>query len=89
MIELGEPFKKDNKGLYYLSSKDVIVNKIYIPQISNSYSQNTTFYGIEGIDNYIIKDSTLYPSPNMVIHWYFNGIIVSHFSFIIHSSSSL
>ena len=64
MIELGEPFKKDNKGLYYLSSKDVIVNKIYVPQISNSYSQNTTFYGIEGIDNYIIKDSTLYPYFN-------------------------
>ena len=64
MIELGEPFKKDKKGLYYLSSRDVKVSDIYVPQISNSYSHNTTFYGIEGIDNYIIKDSTLYPYFN-------------------------
>ena len=63
-MELGEPFRKDKNGLLYLTSKDIKTTDIYIPRITQSYKDNASFYGIEGIDDYIIKDSTMYPFFN-------------------------
>lgn len=62
--DISELFKIDKDGIPYLTSKDIKTEKIYVPQINNAYSQHATFYGIEGVDNYIIKDSTMYPYFN-------------------------
>ena len=63
-MQLEEPFKRDKNGLLYLSSKDVKTKDIILPRIMRPYKDNASFYGIEGIDNYIIKDSTMYPFFN-------------------------
>lgn len=63
-MDIYDILKKDKNGIPYLTQKDIKINEIYIPRIRQPYKYNSTFYGIEGIDNYIIKDSTMYPYFN-------------------------
>ena len=60
------PFKLDKKGRLYLESRDIITKEIVFPRCNNRpyeriYEYQTHFYAIDGIDDYIIKDCTLYP----------------------------
>lgn len=56
-----EPFRKDRNGLYYLDSRDIKIEELYVKQMSGSYQDRAHFFAIKGIDDYIIKDSTMYP----------------------------
>ena len=60
-MEYVGPFKQDKNGLWYLDSKDIKTNEIFFKESGKSYSKRTSFYEIEGVDNYFIKDSTMYP----------------------------
>ena len=60
-MELDKPFKKDKNGLWYLDSRDIKTKEIYFPEVGKCNARKNTFYLIEGMDNYIIKDSTEYP----------------------------
>ena len=60
------PFKLDKKGIWYLDSSDIITKEIVFPRYNNRpyerpYENRTHFYTIDGIDDYIIKDCTMYP----------------------------
>lgn len=61
MIELDKPFKLDKKGLWYLDSKSVDIDELYVKQMSGSPRDRAHFFSIKGMDNYIIKDSTMQP----------------------------
>ena len=61
MKELGEPFKKDKNNLWYISDKDVDVESFTFNDIVKSYQGRTSFYHINGVSDYVIKDTTLYP----------------------------
>ena len=60
-MEIKELFKMDKKGLLYLDSRDIKIDEISFREIKKSYRNKRQFFKIEGIDNYIIKDSTLDP----------------------------
>ena len=60
-MEIKEPFKVDKKGLVYLDSRDIKIDKLCFQEIKKSYYKKRDFYTIDGIDNYIIKDSTMEP----------------------------
>lgn len=60
-MELKEPFKLDKKGLVYLDSHDIKINNLCFKEIKKSYSEKRQFFKIDGIDDYIIKDSTSSP----------------------------
>lgn len=60
-MENEELFRKDKKGLYYLDSRDVKISELYVKQMSGSYKDHAHFFKIDGFNDYIIKDSTLYP----------------------------
>lgn len=60
-MEFNKTFKKDKNGIWYIDGKDVNISMFTFNDIVKSYGTRTHFYHIEGIDNYIIKDTTLYP----------------------------
>lgn len=63
-MEYKEPFKQDNRGLWYLDYRDIKLNEIYFPQYIRPYGhydERKPFYEIEGMDNLLVKDSTEYP----------------------------
>ena len=60
-MELKEPFKIDKNGLYYIDSKDVKIEKFNFNEIVKSYGQRRDFYHIEGVSDYIIKDTSKLP----------------------------
>lgn len=55
------PFRHDRKGLKYLDSRDIKTDEIIIKQMSGSYRDRAHFFAIDGNDDYIIKDCTMYP----------------------------
>lgn len=57
-MELGEPFKKDKDGLYYIDSKDVEIEKFDFQEIVRPYAKQRDFYHIKGISDYVIKDTS-------------------------------
>ena len=59
-MELEKPFMLDKNGLYYLDPKTKI-EEIFINDFNKNSNNRVSFYKIDGIDNYIIKDCTLYP----------------------------
>ena len=61
MEKLNEPFKLDKKNIYYIDSRDVKVQNIHFREIGKLDRLKRGFFKIEGIDDYIIKDSTMYP----------------------------
>lgn len=60
-MELKEPFKMDNRGLVYLDSRDIKIDNLYFGEIKKSYTPKRQFFKIEGINDYVIKDSTMDP----------------------------
>ena len=60
-MEIKEPFKRDNRGLIYVDSNDIQLNDLCFKEIKKSYGAKRQFFKIEGIDDYIIKDSTWIP----------------------------
>ena len=60
-MELEEPFKQDRKGLWYLDSRDIKTNRKRFTEINKNNDKRAVFYTINGMDDYIIKDSTEYP----------------------------
>ena len=64
MKELDEPFKKDKKGLWYIDSRDITIKEKVFPQCNRGYGmyqEKRQFFEIDGINDLIIKDSTMYP----------------------------
>ena len=61
MIQLDKPFLKDNSGLFYINSKDVELSEFNFNEVIENYSHRRTFYHINGVDDYIIKDTTRLP----------------------------
>ena len=60
-MEYKEPFKQDKKGRWYLDSRDIKIHDLYIKQMSSATRDRAHFFSIEGINDYIIKDCTMYP----------------------------
>ena len=61
MQELSPPFRKDHNNLWYINAHDVKTSEIIFHDLVKSYGERRHFYKIDGIDNYVIKDSTMYP----------------------------
>lgn len=61
MLHLGKPFKEDNKGLFYIDSKDVEIKEFNFNEVTNNYRKRRVFYHIEGVDDYVIKDISMFP----------------------------
>ena len=61
MVELDKPFKKDYHNLWYLDSKNVKITPFKFSEIGKPYEDRPNFFKIKGIDDYIIKDTSLYP----------------------------
>ena len=55
------PFRIDRRGLKYLDSRDIKTHELYVKQMSGSYRDRAHFFAIDGINDYIIKDCTMYP----------------------------
>ena len=56
------PLRLDRKGLCYLEAGDVSCKEIVFRHHNNKpYEYQAHFYTIDGTDNYIIKDCTMYP----------------------------
>ena len=53
--------KQDKDGLLYLDSHDIRLESFRFPEINKEPSEKRTFYKIEGIDDYILKDTTAIP----------------------------
>lgn len=66
MKYLGKPFIQDNQGIFYLDSKTIKTKEFHFNEIKSAYSRQRKFYYIEGVDDYIIKDTTKLP-------FFFNG----------------
>lgn len=66
MIELDKPFKLDKNGLWYINSNNVNLTSFKFPEIGKSYEEKPQFFKIDGINDYIVKDTTMYP-------FFFNG----------------
>ena len=63
-MEIKDLLKLDKKGIPYLDSKDVTIEEIAFKRYARPYQRTQyekEFFKIEGIDDYIIKDTTLYP----------------------------
>ena len=62
MDNVSEPFKIDNDNLLYLDGNDVKIKSfIFSTDLCNAYSKKRRFYQKNGIDNYIVKDTTGLP----------------------------
>ena len=61
MQEFKEPFKKDKKGIWYVNGKDVLLKPFKFTEISKAYVSNRQFYFIDGVNDYVVKDTTLTP----------------------------
>ena len=61
MQELSTPFKRDKKNLWYLDTRDVKLTPFKFIEIGKSYSEKREFFYIEGVNDYIVKDTTMYP----------------------------
>lgn len=60
-MELDKPFKKDKSGLWYIDSREVLIQKLDVKQVRDNKEpikkkKPANFYSIDGIDNYIIKE---------------------------------
>lgn len=63
-MEVTGPFKQDRKGLLYLELSDISTYGICFPKYQKPYGipqKKTTFYGIYGMDKYLIKRVTTDP----------------------------
>ncbi len=56
-----ELLKTDSSGLKYFDVSDVKLNRLYLYETDKPYYERKDFYSIEGIDDYIIKQSTVKP----------------------------
>lgn len=61
MVRLDRPFKLDKNGLWYLDTCDVYLTPFKFSEVGTSWKNNPHFFKIDGIDDYIVKDTTLYP----------------------------
>ncbi len=61
IMELEQPFKLDRRGIWFLDDNDIKVEQMFFQQFNKPYSDRASFLKIDGIDNYIIKDCTVYP----------------------------
>ncbi len=57
-MDLKEPFKKDENGLYYIDSNDVEIERFDFKEIVKPYGKQRDFYHIKGVPDYIIKDTS-------------------------------
>ena len=53
--------KETFNSMVWMRPKEYIQKKLLIQEIKKSYCKKREFYIVEGIDNYIIKDSTMEP----------------------------
>ena len=60
MHEFSEPFKLDKNNLWYIDAKDVELTRKTFGEVGKRPEYKSSFYLIDGIDDYIIKDSTKY-----------------------------
>ncbi len=51
----------DDNGIPFLDSRKVNIESFKFPEIKKSYQEKRTFFEIEGIDDYIVKDTTMVP----------------------------
>lgn len=61
MVDIKELLKYDNRQLGYIDSNDVYVEKFSFSEVGKIYNERIYFYRIDGINDYIIKDSTKNP----------------------------
>ena len=60
MKEFDKPFKLDKNNLWHIDSKDVILNKRTFSEAGKKSYNRSSFYLIDGIPDYIIKDDSKY-----------------------------
>ena len=61
MKELAEPFKKDRHNLWYLNAGDIKLTGFNFQEPGKVYEHKTKFFKIDEINDYLIKDTTMYP----------------------------
>ena len=61
MKHLAKPFIQDPNGLFYINSEDVNIEEFSFNEITNSYRKRRKFYYIDGIEDYVIKDTSKLP----------------------------
>ena len=60
-MNIENQFKIDKDGLLYLDIDDVKLDEFHFNEVTSCYSPKRKFYHIDGIDDYIIKDTTNLP----------------------------
>lgn len=61
MKYLGKPFIQDYQGIFYLDSNNIKTKEFHFNEIKPTYSKQRRFYYVEGVDDYIIKDTSRLP----------------------------
>ena len=60
MKEFDKPFKLDKHNLWYIDSNDVILNRKTFSEAGRKSFNKSSFYLIDGVPDYIIKDDSKY-----------------------------
>ena len=61
MKHLGKPFTQDQSGLFCLKSEDVKLKEFTFNEILSNHRKRRKFYYIDGVDDYVIKDTSKLP----------------------------
>ena len=61
MKYLAKPFVQDHKGIFYVDNEDINIKPFHFNEVTSNFNLRRTFYHIDGIDDYIIKDTKRLP----------------------------